>query len=692
MKTRLYPYFGFILLFFLFGQTAIGGNANRAFTGTPEAAALAEEFPFLTQLLTAENPWEKAPEELAGLLFDRSPALMQGNAQYPLLYRDQRERDGWPGEKIFDLYAYEAEYYCFDRVNPVLKLHVGRPLLHSQQHGRVEELAKSRFTVSQFPYLAPEQIAPFLSKLDSLATALQPFGAKKEEGGHHLVSSYLLPNGVRMTVTNLSGSTNGSPYVEIMLTPEKPVARFEGTQTLAFPGAEGFGRYAKGGRGGKVYVVTSLEDYLPQMRRGRPEGRYGQASEYATTLGEGNWKPYVDALGNLHENVGVPLLPAFPTIPAETPIAGTLREAIEAEGPRYIVFAVSGDIELKADLVINNPYVTIAGQSAPGEGIQIKNWGVKINTHDVILRHLRIRVGETKGPGDLRRMMGEQTHALDANAMNIIVDHCDIAYANDQVFNLYGANNRQATTIQWCYIYGAPTRSTHEKGNHSMMMAGNGWGFVSFHHNLSAHGQRRNPRLDMLTFDYRNNVLYNFTGTGYGSDNDYLRLNYVNNTLKKGPDSQRTHLYAFGENTLYGQWYGEGNDLPGDFISVFQCPGEVIVKRPHPAAPVETHSAQEAYRRVVAEGGVIKPVRDVITTYVSRSVADGTGFIPATADEWPGGGFAVYPAVEPPVDTNGNGIPDEWEIRLGLDLKTTQAAGRDLHPDYDNIEIYLNSL
>lgn len=656
---------------------------------------LMRDFPFLTKLLSTDNPWEKEPAQLTALLFERTPELKQGSETYPLLYVDQRDlrKDSFPGEKVFNHLSYETEYYCFDKVHPVIKLHIGRPLMHSQQHGRVEAVARSRYTTPRYPFIPAEEIPLLLEKLDSIVVRLAHLGAEKLESDHYLVSRYALPNGVNMTVTNLSGSTNGSSYVEIMLIPTNPVKKFEGTQTLAFPEAEGFGRYAIGGRGGKVYVVTSLEDYLPNGRRGRPEGRYGQASGFAKTLGPGNWKPYVDALGKEHPDAGVPLLPAFPALPSEPVIPGTLREAIEAEGPRYIVFAVSGDIELKSDLVISNPYVTIAGQTAPGEGIQIKNFGLKINAHDVIVRHLRIRVGENKGPGDTPRTLGEQTHALDIYAMNVIVDHCEMAYANDQTFNFYGDRNRLASTVQWSYIYGAPSKSTHEKGNHSMSMAANGWGFVSFHHNLIAHGERRNPRLDMLTFDYRNNVLYNYKGAGYGSDNDYLRLNYVGSTVKPGPDTGRSSGAAFGEKTLYGQWYGTGNDLPDspDFV-LFNVDKRVIKENPHPFAPVTTHTAKEAYQLVLQEGGVTKPVRDMITSYVSQTVEAGTGKIPETPASWPNGGFASYPAVLPSADANKNGIPDDWEVKRGFKLDSFNATGRDMTPQYDNIEVYINSL
>lgn len=137
-----------------------------------------------------------------------------------------------------------------------------------------------------------------------------------------------------------------------------------------------------------------------------------------------------------------------------------------------------------------------------------------LQSEEVILRHLRIRVGDTKGPGgDLQRTLGEQTHALDLNAMNIIVDHCDIA------------------------------------------------------------------------FDFQNNIIYNLEGAGYGSENDYLRLNYVGNTLIKGPDSKLTSLYAFSEKTRYAQWYGEGNRLPEDFNGIFDGAKEVIIDHPHSMVP-----------------------------------------------------------------------------------------------------------
>jgi hypothetical protein len=682
------PIFRLLASAVLLANTSLAADDLAA---SREIQELEREFPVLARLLVAETPWEQEPAALAAAVFARPPKLAQGSPAYPLLFSDQRELRGWPGERVFDQLSYETEFYVFDRVRPVIKLHVGRPLVFAMQHGRVEAVAASRQGVGQFPFLEPQVIPPLLKRLDGVATALERFGAHKLPGAHALVSSYALPNGVTVTVSNLTGSTNGTPYVEITLTPAGPVRRFEGTQTPAFPGAEGAGRHARGGRGGRVFIVTSLEDYLPKGRPGRPEGTYGQASAYATTLGEGRWKPYVDALGRPQPGQGRPLLPGFPALPPEPVIPGTLREAVEAEGPRHVVFAVSGTIELKSDLVIRNPYITIAGQSAPGEGVQIRSWGLKVQTHDVILRHLRIRVGEVKGPGNTRRVLGEQTHALDLTGMNIIADHCEIAYANDQMFNTYGTEAREAVTLQWSYLYGAPRRSTHEKGEHSMTTVGVGWGWVSLHHNLIAHSRLRNPRVDMLDYDFRNNVIYNFAGNGYGSDNDPRRLNHVGNTMIKGPDTGSV-THAFTSTGPYAQLFGAGNDLPADFQGVFDAPEETVLAHPLPFAPVTTHTAAEACELVLAQGGATKPARDAITAYVAETVRTRTGFVPGTPDDWPGGGFAVYAPAAAPEDANHNGMPDAWERARGLDPATCRADGRDLDPRYDNIEVYFNSL
>lgn len=670
---------------------AHGLPATELRSDAPEVAALQRDFPVLGRLLAECQPWEQPPDELARRVFSRPPPLAQGSAEHPLLFSDQRENQGWPGEKIFDAVAYESEFYVFDRERPLIKLHIGRPLVFAMQHGRVEAVAASARGLGRFPFLDPAVIPPLLARIDAAVATLAPFGAHRLPAAHPLIASYMLPHGTTMTVTNYTGSCNGSPYVEIVFAPTEPVQRFAGTQTLAFPGAEGAGRYSLGGRGGRVFIVTSLEDYLPAGRRGRPEGTWGQASEHALTLGEGRWRPYVDPLGRPHAGVGEPLLPAVPALPREPVIHGTLREAVEAEGPRYVVFAVSGDIALKSDLVIRNPYITIAGQSAPGEGIQLRNWGVQVETHDVILRHLRIRVGEVKGPGETRRVLGEQTHALDLAGMGVIADHCEAAYANDQMFNTYGTDRRLAVTLQWSCLYGAPTHSTHEKGAHSMTTVGVGWGFVSLHHNLIAHSRLRNPRVDMLDYDFRDNVIYNFVGTGYGSDNDPRRLNYVGNTLIKGPDTGDIS-HAFASTGPYAQLFGEGNDLPADFTNLFTAPAETIVAHPLPAAPVATEPAALACEHVLAHSGASKPVRDSVTTWVIETVRTRTGKVPGTPEDWPGGGFARYAPAPAPTDANRNGIPDAWERAHGLDPATCRATGHDLDPRYDNLEVYLNSL
>ena len=273
--------------------------------------------------------------------------------------------------------------------------------------------------------------------------------------------------------------------------------------TVAFKGAEGCGKYSLGGRGGKEYVVTSLAD---------------DGSE------------------------------------------GTLRHAVEAEGPRIVTFAVSGDIHLTAPLNIENPYLTILGQTAPGEGITLRDHNVYITADHVIMRYLRMRLGsEAKVEADA---VGAR------HCRYLIIDHCSISWATDENASFY---NFADATIQWCIISEALNSSVHHKGKHGY---GGIWGGrnVSFHHNLFAHNSSRNPRFDhprlywnndLLryrgTVDFVNNVVYNWGMKAiYGGEEGWF--NVRNNYFRPGPATR----------TLDGEWLDISTSettsmIPGNF-------------------------------------------------------------------------------------------------------------------------------
>ena len=255
---------------------------------------------------------------------------------------------------------------------------------------------------------------------------------------------------------------------------------------LAFPTAEGYGKYTVGGRGGKVYEVTNLND-----------------------SGE-----------------------------------GSLREAINASGPRTVVFRVSGTIDLKSALKIKNPYITIAGQTAPGQGICIKRYPLNIDADEVIIRHIRVRLGDETG--DEADAIGCRYHK------NFILDHVSASWSIDETMSIYHCEN---VTIQWCMITESLYNSNHSKGAHGF---GGIWGsnHSTYHHNLIAHHSSRNPRWASGAGynDYRNNVIYNW---GYnscyggekvqvGSENTYnfFEVNMVSNYYKPGPALNRERLHT----------------------------------------------------------------------------------------------------------------------------------------------------
>jgi len=640
---------------------------KEKFPQAGETISLIEGFPLLKNLLELNEPWGRDPVGMKDRIFPRKMEMGMGTEAHPLLFihwRDFREEKNLadrPGLKVWDQWSYETDYYVFDPARPVIVLHVGRPTSCRVQPD------------DQFPVPAAvrEQIP---ARIEKVIDGLRSYGAKKLPFQHPRIRQYLLPGGTRMIFSDFSGCTmaGGGPYMQIQFEPAEP--RKVPTPLPAFPGAEGYGGFSLGGRGGKVYLVTTLEDYLPAERPGRKEGTIGQASDR-----------YPDGRA----------LPGYPAIPKEDPIPGSLREAVEAEGPRIVMFAVSGTIELKAPLNIRNPHLTIVGHTAPGEGVQIRNWWFSIYTHDVVMRYLRVRVGDIKGPGNMPRVLGDQTQALDFTGMNILVEHCEFAYANDQIVNIRAYHPghaalfptgtvRVSSTFQWNYVYGGLQRSVHEKGNHSMSYAFNGYGYLSLHHNLTAHSRWRNPRIATLATDWRNNTLYNYDHAGYGSDPDFLKINYVGNVQKRG--NQNLAFKAGG--SVAAHFHGSDNIGVGP---VFVAPRSSIMDEPWNAMPVKTDPANVAHEKVLAYGGADLPVRDVITRSVTDNVRNNTGNIPGTTDDWLHGGYATYKPARPAPDADRDGMPDWWEKKYGLDSNDAADNAGDKDKDgYTNVEEFIN--
>jgi len=433
---------------------------------------------------------------------------------------------------------------------------------------------------------------------------------------------------------------------------------------LAFPGADGFGKMTTGGRGGQVIKVTTLADAGP----------------------------------------------------------GSLRAAIEASGPRIIVFEVSGNIELNSRLRISNGDVTIAGQTAPGEGICIQNYEMNISADNVIIRFLRFRMG------DLTE--NEQDALWGRHQKNIIIDHCSMSWSIDECSSFYA--NRDFT-MQWCILSESLNKSFHEKDNHGY---GGIWGGhqASFHHNLLAHHNSRNPRFDggnrpgtgglspvgADKVDYRNNVVYNWRGnSAYGGENG--EYNMVNNYYKPGPATPANRSarimqiskennadfapghgvffidgnYVFGNNGVTSNNWAGGVDFDSG-VSAAQAQSSSAF--PYEALGT-SHSAEQAYQQVLDKAGASYK-RDAVDQRVVQEVRDGSATYNGSKTGFPGiidsqndvGGWPTLAQGTVPTDTDGDGMPDDWEIANNLDPNTPNANGKDLSTVYDNIEVYFNSL
>lgn len=424
----------------------------------------------------------------------------------------------------------------------------------------------------------------------------------------------------------------------------------------SFPGAEGFGMYSVGGRGGKVIEVTNLADSGP----------------------------------------------------------GSLRAAIDARGPRIIVFCVSGYIELQSLLKITNSHITIAGQTAPGDGICLKNYGLVVFADNVIIRYLRVRPGDTAGVNQ------DELDSINVSqGRNVIIDHCSTSWAIDETISVASRENIVGNvTVQWCIISESLNCSVHPKGCHGFGSlicgcCGNG---VTYHHNLYAHHKGRNPfagnyndsTVDPIgfIFDFRNNVVYNWGDwAGHNSNgmNSITRMNFVGNYYKKGTDSASS--YAFWERCRDGKAYFSGNwmdgSCPNDQWSLVQFRGRTLwtndekaaykQSNPIPVEPVNTSDALTAYRSVLSSSGATFPVRDAVDERVVDSVMNKTGRIINHTEEV--GGYPPLTIGEPSVDSDHDGMPDKWESAVGLNLSDSNDSCLDRDGDgYTNVEEYINWL
>ncbi len=439
-------------------------------------------------------------------------------------------------------------------------------------------------------------------------------------------------------------------------------------QVPAFPGAEGFGKYATGGRGGKVVIVSNINDDGP--------GSFRQA---------------------------------FKEFPG-TPIT--------------IVFAVAGIIELKSALKISRSNITIAGQTAPGDGICLSGNSFIINCAgdktgvqgNIIIRYLRSRPGAKIATGVYGFNM--------ENSRNIIVDHCSFTWANEECAAMYDTKN---VTVQWSIISEGLYNAGHHKG---LRAYGGVWGGqnASYHHNLISNQNSRTVRFNgarahdtLALIDYRNNVIFNWKSANacYGGEVEITggssAINMVGNYYVPGPATPPELKFVkanYNEAKAkgFGQWYLDANVMVGDKkltaknhlgVDLSEMPNEyfkkVIVKEPFAISEqVTMQSAEEAYQLVLKNVGVALPQYDavdlrLINEVKNRLAKNGTAGI--INDPKDAGGWPVYQQAVAAADTDKDGMPDAWEVKNNLNPNDPgDAAKFNLSKIYTNIEMYINGL
>jgi hypothetical protein len=434
----------------------------------------------------------------------------------------------------------------------------------------------------------------------------------------------------------------------------------------AFPGAEGFGANTIGGRGGTVYEVTNTND----------SG------------------------------------------------SGSLRNCVEATGSRICIFKVGGLISLNSPLTIRNPFITIAGQTAPGGGITIKLGTAKeafsTQTHDVVIRYITIR----PGPGGENH--ANQIAKNGVELYNIIIDHNSLSWGVDS--NIETWYRVREASIQWSLISEGLNNSTHSKGAHSKGImiggyqgsesGGKGSENISVLNNLMAHNADRNPLMQLCgAAQVINNVtydpMYTFSHQQLNCPLGESYVNWINNYHKKGPSSTSSSdlkiIPADSGTWSPGKVYLKGNIGPSrpndtlpesNWVEVKSgAPAGVIATTPAPAPTVNSTSATDAYNSVLADGGVGNSRgmscegnwynrRDSIDTRIISEVKNGTGKI--IDDPSQVGGWIVPETGTPCTDSDHDGMPDTWEQLFGFNPNTADGSGDKDGDGYTNVEEYLN--
>jgi hypothetical protein len=481
-------------------------------------------------------------------------------------------------------------------------------------------------------------------------------------------------------------NAKGKPYIPSAAKPDDlPQASLP-----AFPGAQGGGMYSFGGRGGKVFVVTNLNDRGP----------------------------------------------------------GSFREALEAGGPRIVVFNVAGIINLNEKIRVRAPYITIDGSSAPGDGVCIAGDTVELETHDVVIRHMRFRRGST--------WVGDRNDSLGGNPIgNIMIDHVSASWGLDENMSMYrhmyqppdGSKELKLPTVN-ITIQNSIFSEALNTYNHSFGSTIGGYN-STFHHNLWACNAGRNPSVGMIyDFTFANNVLFNWRHRTIDGGDHRSYYSIINNYFKPGPvtplrDSVRYRLLKPESRRAnppvddYGKAYVAGNVVKGNRrvsadnwdggvqLESIADPATILPKvradNSYPHSYLEIEPAEAAYEHVLANSGATEPRRDAVDERVIEMVR--TGRVTAKANEdisrqlsevgysrpvidaiaamvpkgiitdiGQVGGYPEYRG-QPYEDSDSDGMPNDWEEKYGLDPQEALDAADDLNGDgYTNIEEFLNGL